>query len=263
MQSLVGRRQQQRQQVPDLIANPRDVFTRPCNLIASPRDVIVSPRGAVVHGGYMPPAHSDRVSTASCGTAVGGCTPRFSPRSSPRHASFVRRVCAIVPRLHSSSDCKVARVEQEEPLSDVAAGDREPSRAAATCADDSVTLSCIGRGGDSMTQLQHSSPISAHASPRWRVAAAHVRSRGQGAIAAGREKVALGREKGRMLLASVSNGAGSAVSLFKRMKAAVGTGGAAREKLEGDLEEGGDNTRQGGSRSRLRGLWCRMEAAAS
>lgn len=209
-------------------------------LIASPRDVIVSPRGI-----GSPRPRSPGLSTRNDLPPPAPATARGSP---PR-MSLVSRVRSIMPRLSLSSDAKsTPRGASPHALSGPLALPLHRCPSPATSFADTVSFAGESTAGGSSADGQHSSPISAQGTPRWRVAAAQVRSRGQGALAAGREKVALGREKGRMLLASVG-GAGGAMSALKRVKAAVSRGGGAG--VTEDCERG--------SRRRFLARWGRSQ----
>eukprot|EP00892_Ulva_mutabilis_P002043 jgi/Ulvmu1/1183/UM108_0011.1 len=147
-----------------------------------------------------------------------------------RRTSFLHRMRSFVPRL-SDVASRGSRVSFSPAASvDGECCRRLPSRAsesessgsdASLSLADTVSVCAQSAAGSAQGDGQNSSPIAAHATPRWRAAAAQVRARSQDALAAGLEKVAVSREKGRLLLASVSVRAEGARSLLRKVKAAT------------------------------------------
>lgn len=145
-----------------------------------------------------------------------------------RRSSFLHRVRAMVPRLSDvaskPSTPSGASVNGSGPAASPGA-----SRPSCSSLADTVSVCAQSMAEGSLGDGQNSSPISAHSTSRWRVAGAQVKLRGQGALAAGREKVAVGCEKGRVLLASVSGGAEGVRALLRKVKAATPWGGSGRQ----------------------------------
>lgn len=166
-----------------------------------------------------------------------------------RSATFLQRMRSVMPRRTAPGSPSVKPPCGRTGTCDLAQD--EAFHSGYLSVTDSVSTCASVNARDSEGSGHHSSSISAQGTPRWRAAAAQVRVRGQGALAAGREKVALGREKGRMLLASVSGGAGGALSFLKRVKQVSVRAGSGRRSL--DCEDEASVVRD--ARRRLLGRW--------